>query len=196
MITKRKLIELIQDRLGSSGTPADLRTRYPFQVVEVLIAKAYADIAYLNPSAAEDLAIQYTGITVTAGVASLPVKPVGSFGVLWVESAGVLIPVEQGGMESKILKKVEPGKLKGCLLQNGNTLKIWDCDIDTVDVLMIPDFAELDQSQEVVMPGVEMMIYQQVIEVIRSTDTRPQEVYNDGREDAPKVAPKEIKVNG
>lgn len=196
MITKRKLIELIQDRLGSSGTPADLRSRYPFQVIEVLIAKAYSDLAYINPPSAEDIAIQYTDISVTAGLATLPVKPVGSFGILWVESAGVFIPVEQGGTESKILNSVEPGKLKGCLLQNGNVLKIWDCDIDTVDVLMIPDFAELDENQNIAMPGVEMMIYQQVIEVMRSTDVRPQEVYDDGREDDPKVAPKQINVNG
>lgn len=195
MITKKKLIELIQDRLGSTGTPADLRSRYPFQVIEALIAKAYADIAYVNPPAAEDLAIQYTDVPIVAGVATLPVKPVGSFGILWVEAAGVFIPVDQGGIENKILKKVEPGKIKSCVLRNGNTLKFSNCNINSVDILMIPDFAELDEQQNIDMPGAEMLIYQQVIEIMRLTDTRPQEVYNDGREDAPKVPPKDFKVN-
>jgi hypothetical protein len=197
MITKRKMIELIVDRLGSSGTPSDLRRRYPFQVVEELIGKVYSDIAYTTPWAAEDLALEYCDIPVNGKKAVLPVKPVGSFGVLWVSDCDKMYPVDQGGMEHKILQRVAPCRVPGCRLVGGKTLVFDECeDGKTVDVLMIPAFPSLSADDNVAMPGTEGRVYELVIQLMRLTDTRVEDVYNDGREDEPKTPPKPQNVEG
>jgi len=192
MITKRKLIELIQDRLSSTGTTADIRKRYPYVVVSEFISKVYSDSSVLEPDSLQDMAIEYSLALTTSGTtysSTLTTRPVGSWGLLWVSGNNQLIPVDQGGMQGKILGTVEPGRIPGCRLV-GNTIVYDSKPVEPLAVLMVPNFSDLADTDNVIMMGNDTKVYQLVADLIRRTDNRPEETYNDGRDDAMRVQPK------
>lgn len=186
MQTKRHLRETIQDRLGAAGAPADIRKFYPSQIIDQFIGKVYSDLAQQKPKVLQDMALEYDLTLSNTGntfYSTLPVKPIGSFGILWVEGNGIFIPTDQGGMEAKILKKVEPGRIPGCRLV-GNTIRYDSKPVEPLTALMIPDYKELSDNDNVIMTGAEVQVYRMVVELIRVTDIRPEEIYNDGKDDS------------
>lgn len=193
MSTKRKGIELIQDRLAGAGAEADIRKRYPYRVVEALISRVYRDVSLKSQPWLNDMAMEYSYDVEGCDVVLSP-KPVGSHGVIWVESAGVMYPVDQGGMESKILSIVEPGRIPGCRLINGKTLRFDKKICGKVCVMMIASFDDLQDDDEWIMPGADSTIYEMVVQLLRMTDQRPEENYNDGRDDFMRVQPKQERV--
>lgn len=192
MITKVKLIELLQDRLSGAGTTSDIRKRYPYTVIEAIVSKVYSDSSSLDPESLQDMALEYTlTLTQTGTVfsSSLPVRPVGSWGLLWVSGNEQFIPTSQGGMQNKILGIVEPGRINGCRLV-GDTIVYDRKPEEPLSVLMVPNFDDLSNNDNVIMMGNDTKIYEAVVRLIRMTDVRPEEVYNDGRDDSMKVQPK------
>ena len=106
-----------------------------------------------------------------------------------------MIPVDQGGMEGKILGVVEPGRIPGCKLVNGTKI-VYDIKPDEpLKVLMVPNYSDLDDDDNVVMMGVDTKVYQMVIQLIKMTDQAPEEFYNDGRDDARRVQMKNEFLN-
>lgn len=193
MITKRKLIELIQDRLGSTGTPADIRKRYRYQTVEELIGMVYSDVSYMSPDVVVDMAMEYP-YAISGTTIKLSPKPVGTHGIVWVSKDNSLLPFDFGGMENRILSTTEPGRIPGCYLRNGDAL-VFSKPLDgEVVVLMVPLFQDLGEADNVLMIGAEAKIYEMVVQLIRITDVRPEDVYNDGRDDSAKVQPKQERV--
>lgn len=193
MSTKRKGIELLQDRLAGAGAEADIRKRYPYRVVEALISRVYRDVSLNNLPWMNDMAREYAFDVEGCDVKLTPL-PVGSHGILWVEVDGAMYPVDQGGMESKILKKVEPGRVPGCRLVNGNTLVFDNKICGKACVMMIPSFDALQDDDEWLIPGAESTMYEMVVQMIRLTDQRPEENFNDGRDDVLRVQPKQERV--
>ena len=197
MITKRKEIELIQNRLAGTGTVEDLSKRYPYKVISEMIGKAYSDVFATDPASMQDMAIEYDLVLSTnnGNYSTLPVRPIGSSGLLWVEGNSQMIPVDQGGMEGKILGVVEPGRIPGCKLVNGTKI-VYDIKPDEpLKVLMVPNYSDLDDDDNVVMMGVDTKVYQMVIQLIKMTDQAPEEFYNDGRDDARRVQMKNEFLN-
>jgi hypothetical protein len=197
MITKRKEIELIQNRLAGTGTVEDLSKRYPYKVISEMIGKAYSDVFATDPASMQDMAIEYDLVLSTnnGNYSTLPVRPIGSSGLLWVEGNSQMIPVDQGGMEGKILGVVEPGRIPGCKLVNGTKI-VYDIKPDEpLKVLMVPNYSDLDDDDNVVMMGVDTKVYQIAIQLIKMTDQAPEEFYNDGRDDARRVQMKNEFLN-
>lgn len=182
MIEKRKLIELIQDRIVGSGLFADVERLFPYEAVSELVGFAYSDFALSSSSFTEDLAREYT-FTPSGKTVVLTPKPIGSAGILWVSNKGIMYPVSQGGMEEKMLSTVEPGAMKGCYLVNGNTLK-FECDMTgDVEVLMIPAFTDLEDDDIIAVPGIENQLYGIIIQTLSMTMGRPPELYSDTKPD-------------
>lgn len=192
MITKQKNIELIQDRLASTGNVEDIYKRYPYPVMDALIAKLYSDLWDEDPESLQDMALEYTlTLSTDSGYYSnLTVRPVGSSGIVWVEGGGEMIPVVQGGMEGKILAKVEPGGIPRCRLVNGSKIVFDSKPMEPLTAMMIPDYSDLDDDDNVVMMGADSKIYLAILEVVRRTDKAPEEFYNDGRDDYRRVQKK------
>lgn len=193
MISKQENIEVIQDRLNGSGTPDDIRKFYPFSIISALLSKAWSDLFSENPMSMEDMAVEYDLVISTdAGFYStLLVKPIGSAGILWVEGNKIFIPVDQGGMESKILGIVEPGKIPGCRLVSGSKLVFDSRPSEPVKAMYIPNFDDMDDDDNMIVIGADSLLYMRVIQMIKSTDGQPEEFYNDGRNDSRKVQPKQ-----
>lgn len=194
MSTKRVGIELLCNRLSGSGVEADLNKRYPYKVVEQVIARVYRDSSLTSQPFFKDMAQDYE-YDIDGKEITLSPKPVGSHGLIWVEVDGVFQQVFQGGMEAKILRAVEPGANGGCRLINGKRLKFEDCFTGKVCVTMIPAFEDLADTDEWLMPGAESAMYEMVVQLIKLTDIRPEEAYNDGRDDVLRVEPKQQRVN-
>jgi hypothetical protein len=197
MITKRKEIELIQNRLAGTGTVEDLSKRYPYKVISEMIGKAYSDVFTTDPAAMQDMAIEYDLVlsTDSGNYSTLPVRPIGSSGLLWVEGNSQMIPVDQGGMEGKILGVVEPGRIPGCRLVNGTKIVYDIKPAEPLKVLMVPNYSDLDDDDNVIMMGVDTKVYQIAIQLIKMTDQAPEEFYNDGRDDARRVQMKNEYLN-
>lgn len=189
MITKRKLIELVQNSLSSADTTADIRKRYPYPRVNEFIAKVYSDSSVLDPESLQDMAIEYSLTLTQSGntySSTLSTRPVGSWGLLWVSGNNAMIPVDQGGMQGKILGIVEPGRIPGCRLV-GDTIVYDSKPEEPLLALMVPNFSDLLDTDNVIAMGNDVKIYQMVVQLIKFTDVRPEETYNDGRDDAMRV---------
>lgn len=197
MITKRKEIELIQNRLAGTGTVEDLSKRYPYKVISEMVGKAYSDVFATDPASMQDMAMEYdlTLSTDNGYYSTLPVRPIGSSGLLWVEGNSQLIPVDQGGMEGKIMGVVEPGRIPGCKLVNGTKIVYDVKPVEPLKVLMVPNYSDLDDDDNVIMMGVDTKVYQIAIQLIKMTDQAPEEFYNDGRDDARRVQMKNEYLN-
>jgi hypothetical protein len=193
MISKQENIEVIQDRLSGSGTPDDIRKFYPYSIIEAIVSKAYSDLWNENPESMNDMAMEYdlTLSTDNGYYSTLSIKPIGSAGLLWVQGNNVFIPTVQGGMQGKILSLVEPGGIPKCQLVNGTKIVFTSKPEEPLKALYIPNYDDLDDDDNVVLMGAESAIYMKVIQMIRATDGNPEEFYNDGRNDARKVPPKQ-----
>lgn len=60
MITKRQMLELLQNRLNGGDAPEDVRRLYPLSIIARIVNFAFSDIVTTNSDAANDMAIPYT----------------------------------------------------------------------------------------------------------------------------------------
>lgn len=182
----------MQDRLGSAGNVEDINKRYPYPVVDALIAKCYSDLWDSDPESMQDMAIEYdlTLATDNGYYADLSIRPVGSSGIQWVEGNKVFIPVYQGATQSKLLGIVEPNRIPGCRLINGSRLVFDSQPQEPLKALYIPNYSDLADTDNVVLMGADSLIYKMVVQLVQATDGAPEEFYNDGRNDARPVPKK------
>ena len=185
-MNKRVTIELIQSRLGSGDAPADLRRRYSYQEIERILGITYSDMGYMDAMALQDMALSYSATVVPSGAqyeATLPVKAVGSFGIISVESGNYWYPVYQGAQEQFILGIANPNMRISCQLVNANKLVFKRKPEDDLVVVMVPDFKDLEDSDEIIMPGGLSTLFEACLRVMQATDGRQQERFNDNRDD-------------
>ncbi len=202
MLTKRQTIELIENRLAGAGTTADLRRRYPRAIIEAIIGKVYADIAFTNAYMMQDLAntydISYTETTLSTGKceysAILSVNPLGSFSFVSVEFGDKFYPMQQGKQEGFVMNKVMPNRIAGCYLRTAD--KGWKLIFTEKPILengtatYVPDFRSMDDNAPLLFNGGEVALYKAVVELIKYTDQRPGEEFNDGTDDLSNIPPK------
>lgn len=184
MITKRVLIELIQNRLAGGIVPADLQGKYPKQVIDRLIGLVYSDISYKNKKAVRNMALPYTSTVISANdryYIVLPVSPInGMSGVVWITGLnGTIIPtsngLEQGNIMSKILPQI------GVFAQNIEQNKMYFNEnpiATTVKIDIIPDFNSLGENDNVCVEGVVSDIFSMVMAKMRENVSQLEEVYN------------------
>lgn len=185
-MNKQVLTELIQHRLGSGEAPQDVRRRYPYQEIERILGILYSDQGYLNFMTLQDMAMSYSTTATKVGTkwqVTLPVKPVGSFGIISVTDGCIWYPVYQGGQEKFVLSIANPNMKNSCVLTGGDTL-VFNCKPEeNIDVLMVPDYYSLDPSDEIILPGGLNTVFEGCIRIMMATDNRVQERFNDNRDD-------------
>ena len=191
MITKRQLIETIQNRLASGDVTEDIKGKYPYQVIAYVLNLAYTDAVFGNPNAKKDLSVRYSSeVTCSHGQYSvkLPVLPLlGSEGVTYVEGSDCTwYPIRMGSTENRMMNLIKPQtNLITCYLR-GKKIYFNQKPTDTVSFDIVPNVAEMDDEDIISIPGQESAIYNMVIQMIMQTNTKPEEVYNNAVPDTDK----------
>jgi len=191
MITKRQIIETIQNRLASGDVTDDLRGKYPYQVIAYVLNLAYTDAVYNNPNAKKDLSVRYSASVVCAHgqySAKLPVLPLlGSDGITYVESDKCeWYPIRMGSTENRIMSMIKPQTDKVTCYIRGNKIYFNEKPTDVVYLDIIPNVAEMSDDDIISLPGQESNLYNMVVQMIMQTSTRPEEVYNNAVPDTDK----------
>ncbi len=191
MITKRQIIETIQNRLASGDVTDDLRGKYPYQVIAYVLNLAYTDAVYNNPNAKKDLSVRYSAnVSCNHGEysAKLPVLPLlGSEGITYVEGSNcVWYPIRVGSTENRIMNMIKPQTDKITCYIRSNKIYFNEKPTDVVYLDIIPNVAEMDDDDVISLPGQESNLYNMVIQMISQTNTRPEEVYNNAVPDTEK----------
>ncbi len=191
MITKRQLIETIQNRLASGDVTDDLRGKYPYQVIAYVLNLAYTDAVFGNPNAKKDLSVRYTA-TVACNhgqySAKLPVLPLlGSEGITYVEGSDCTwYPIRMGTTENRMMNIIKPQTNLVTCYMRGHKLYFNTKPTDTINLDIVPNVADMDDDDIISIPGQEANIYNMVIQMIMQTNTKPEEVYNNGVPDSDK----------
>jgi hypothetical protein len=191
MITKRQLIETIQNRLASGDVTDDLRGKYPYQVIGYVLNLAYTDAVFSNPNGKKDLAVRYeTSVSCKNGQysAKLPVLPLlGSEGVLYVEGEGcVWYPIRMGSTENRMMSLIKPQTDKVTCYIMGSKILFNRQPTEKVYMDIIPNVAQMDDDDIITIPGQEAVLYNMVVQMIQQTSIRPEEVYNNAVPDSDK----------
>ena len=191
MITKRQLIETIQNRLASGDVTDDLRGKYPYQVIAYVLNLAYTDAVFGSPNAKKDLAVRYeTSVSCNHGQysAKLPVLPLlGSEGILYVEGEGcVWYPIRMGSTENRMMNLIKPQTDKVTCYIVGNKIYFNQKPTDNIFMDVIPNVAQMDDDDIITIPGQETTLYNMVVQMIQQTSVRPEEVYNNAAPDTDK----------
>lgn len=191
MITKRQLIETIQNRLASGDVTEDIKGKYPYQVIAYVLNLAYTDAVFGNPNAKKDLSVRYSSeVTCQHGQYSvkLPVLPLlGSEGITYVEGSDCTwYPIRMGSTENRMMNLIKPQtNLITCYLR-GKKIYFNQKPTETVFFDIVPNVADMDDDDIISIPGQESAIYNMVIQMIMQTNTKPEEVYNNGVPDTDK----------
>jgi hypothetical protein len=191
MITKRQLVETIQNRLASGDVTDDLRGKYPYQVISYILNLAYTDAVFSNPNAKKDLSVRYEApVSCKNGQYSavLPVLPLlGSEGVVYVEGEGcVWYPIRMGSTENRMMNLIKPQTDKITCYIVGKKIFFNYKPTDNVYMDIIPNVAQMDDNDVITIPGQEAALYNMVIQMIQQTNTKPEEVYNNAVADTDK----------
>jgi hypothetical protein len=187
-MTKRDLIDLIQERLASGDVPNDIMGRYKYQTVSALIAIVYQEAATADNSVLGTMVLPYDlNVTCENGKYFSMLTAAPAYGPMSVkyatDSCGNTYYSRQSDDQNLFLSRIK-NMSKPEFYVRGKKL-IWTCnpDFDTTTVYMVPNFLDMDDNEEAVMPNSISAILTRVIELVRSTDTRPQEVVNNTSQD-------------
>lgn len=183
MITKRRLIELVQNRLAGGDAPSDVQGKYPKQVISQLLTLVYADIATQKRMLVRNMALPYESAVITANgqyYLVLPVKPInGMNGVVWVSKGGKMYPINQGIEQAEIMARLLP--MVECSVTRivGNKLYFSSNPNETtVSLEILPDFQGLSEDDNVCVEGMESEMFSMVMAKMRDNASQLEEVYN------------------
>lgn len=184
MITKRVLVELVQNRLAGGDVPSDVQGKYPKQVIERLIGQVYADLASQNKKLVRNMALPFTSTVITANsryYIVLPTAPLNRMnGIVWITGLnGKIIPTTIGLEQSHIMAKIMPNI--GVFASNIEQSKMYfsgDPNSTTVNVDILPDFNRLGEDDNVYVEGMESQMFSAVMAKMRENASQLEEVYN------------------
>ena len=187
-MTKRQLIELIQERLASGDVPNDILGRYKYNTIAALLDIVFQEAATADNDLTQSMAIPYiVGVTCSHGnyTSTLPVSPIaGNRSVKYATddccNNYFARQTEDQNLFLKTIKKM--GKPE--FYVRGRQVN-WTSEplSPNITFYIIPSFLDSEENQEVVMPSAVGPIFARVIELIKSTDTRSEEVINNTVED-------------
>lgn len=187
-MTKRQLIELIQERLASGDVPNDILGRYKYNTIAALLDIVFQEASTADNELTQNMAVPYTvGVTCAYGkyTSTLPVSPIaGNKSVKYATddccNNYFARQTEDQNLFLKTIKKM--GKPE--FYVRGKQVN-WSSQplSENITFYIIPSFLDSSEDDEVVMPTTIGPIFARVVELIRSTDTRPEEVINNTVED-------------
>jgi hypothetical protein len=187
-MTKQELIELIQERLASGDVPNDIMGRYKYNAIAGMLAVVYQEAATADINVLSTMVIPYSvDVNCESGkyFSNLPVTPAyGPMSVKYAQTeCGVMMYSRQSDDQNVFLNKIKHMAGVEFYVRGSKVLWTKKPKTDIVDVYLIPEFIQMDDDQEVVIPSAISAILTRVIELIRSTDTRPEENINNTSED-------------
>lgn len=191
MLTKRQLIEVIQNRLAGGDVTDDIKGKYPYQVIAYLVGLVYTDVVYSTPQAKKDASVTYD--LTRQGVApafyvELPVTPLlGSDSITYISgSDGSFYPTRMGTIENRIMNILKPQTNYVTTYLKGRKIYFNGTPTEEVSVDLIPNPNTMSDDDYIVAPGKESAIFQMVVQLILQTGTKPEEVYNNNVPDTDK----------
>jgi len=187
-MTKRQLIELIQERLASGDVPNDILGRYKYNTIAALLDIVFQEASNTDNDLTQSMAIPYTvGVTCAYGkyISTLPVSPIaGNKSVKYAtddccNNYFARQTEDQNIFLSTIKKMGKPefyvrGKQVNWTSQPAS---------ENITFYIIPSFLDSGEDDEVVMPTAIGPIFARIIDLIKATDARPEEVINNTVED-------------
>lgn len=158
MITKRQMIDLIQNRLSGGDTPIDVRKMYPRPIISRVLNFALADEISRDPYSFADMAPDYTFTPTTDAngyYVTLSPQPIsGSFAIYTVtdESTSNSEYIPQSKSEASAMKVLRPANSQAAILY-GNKLRFNKRPTGNVTVTMIPNVFEMDDNDPIIVPA-------------------------------------------
>lgn len=191
MITKRQMVELIQNRLAGGDVTEDIKGKYPYQVIAYLIGLVYTDVVYSNPQAKKDASVPYDLERQGAAprfYVELPATPLmGSESLTYVSgSDGCWYPSRMGSIENHIMNILKPQTNLVTNYLQGRKLYFNGTPTETITVEMIPNPNSMSDDDYLTAPGKEAAIFQMVVQMIQQAGLKPEEVYNNNVPDSDK----------
>jgi len=190
-MTKRQLVELIQERLASGDVPNDIMGRYKYQTVVALLDIVYQETASVDINALGTMVEPYALpvlVTGTQYYSDLNVSPAyGPMSVKYAidygEEGDTIFYSRQSDDQNLFLNRIKNMSKPEFYVRDKRVL--WTSDPGSVNVtyFIIPAFLSMSDTQEIVVPTTIGALATRVIELIRSTDTRAEEVIADLAED-------------
>jgi hypothetical protein len=187
-MTKRQLIELIQERLASGDVPNDILGRYKYNTIAALLDIVFQEASTADNELTQNMAVPYTvSVTCTNGkyTSVLPVSPIaGNKSVKYATDDCCNNYFARQTEDQNIFLKTIKRMGKAEFYVRGKQVN-WTAEplSENITFYIIPSFLDSAEDDEVVMPTTVGPIFARIIELIKSTDVRPQEVINNSVED-------------
>jgi hypothetical protein len=187
-MTKRQLIELIQERLASGDVPNDILGRYKYNTIAALLDIVFQEASNADNELTQNMAVPYVvGVTCTNGnyTSVLPVSPIaGNKSVKYATDDCCNTYFARQTEDQNIFLKTIKRMGKAEFYVRGKQVN-WTAEplSENITFYIIPSFLDSAEDDEVVMPTTVGPIFARIIELIKSTDVRPQEVINNTVQD-------------
>jgi hypothetical protein len=190
MITKRRFIELVQDRLAGGDATMDVQGKYAYTVIEEAINMVFSDIVSKDRYLAKEMAITYDQLVV-CNKTLLSARPIlGMKGIVWIEdSNGVNIPSAQGFEENKIMDYIMPQVGRKATNITGSYLffkGVTTSNIQSVEIIitMIPNIKDLDEDDNLIVEDKFTQMYDLVRQIVEPN--KPQDILDNNVPDTDK----------
>lgn len=187
-MTKRQLIELIQERLASGDVPNDILGSYKYNTIAALLDIVFQEASTIDNELTQNMAIPYTvPVTCAYGkyISTLPVSPIaGNKSVKYATDDCCNNYFARQTEDQNIFLSTIKNMAKAEFYVRGKQVN-WTSQpaSENITFYIIPSFLDSSEDDEVVMPTAIGAIFARIVELIRSTDTRSQEVINNAVED-------------
>jgi len=187
-MTKRQLIELIQERLASGDVPNDILGRYKYNTIAALLDIVFQEASTADNELTQNMAVPYVvSVTCANGkyTSILPVSPIaGNKSVKYATDDCCNNYFARQTEDQDIFLRTIKKMSRAEFYVRGKQVN-WTAQplSDSITFYIIPSFLDSAEDDEVVMPTTVGPIFARVIELIKSTDTRSEEVINNTVED-------------
>lgn len=191
MITKRNLIETLQNRLTGGDCPDDLKGKYHPQILEQVISGVLADMLVNNPQTLRYMGAPRVVTPVQNGVkweAPLSIAPLsGSRSLLWVYGCDEddWYTVIQGEVGYRMMRILKPSRCRVGVYYAGGKLHFTEKPSESVTVIMIPNIQFMGDDEEIIVSGQDSVLMDACFTMMRKMDAPRVEILNNTREDAP-----------
>jgi hypothetical protein len=172
MITKRNMIDLIQNRLSGGDTPKDLRKMYGRGTIAKILNFAYNDVCINNQDAASDMAIPYTFTPAsdTKGyyITLYPQPIAGTLAFFGIEDEKDSYQIQDKTM-AKAISELR-GSNKGAAILFGSKLRFNKQPTGDVTITIVPNIYQM-QDDDILYAGEvggqgEMSIFQMCLQIL------------------------------
>lgn len=190
MITKRNLIDTLQNRLVGGDCPDDLKGLYPEQILEQIVQGVFSDVLAKSPMMMKQLGIAYEVTPVQNSsqkwVAPLTVKPLqGSQSILYAYGCDEndWYTIIQGRYNNFVMGILKPGRCRiGTYYEDGG-LVFTDKPNATVTAYLVPNVSDMEEDEEIILPGNESVFFDACFRLIKQMGVNPTETINNTKVD-------------